>query len=675
MVGFGELIVSRISFDGLVMVVDILNSNYRHLKFPQSKIICLMLLTRLGLYCSDAVNIERIVPMLLVAIEDPCATVRAMSLRALRSLLALVTEFSNLECNIFPLYIFPALSRIAKDTELVVRVAFAESIGLFAEISKKFLDRTHYQILSSSNEEASSISEGEAMVEYPYHQKLEQLKEQISRWIRDLIIDANLSSSSGSDGYRAQNLSRLSSAAGSLVKRVLLLDIVRLCTFFGQESTMDKLLTQLLTFLNDQDWELRFAFCAKIPSVCAFLGPTITSECILPCIENAIYDVEEKVVVCAVQCLTTLAELSLLSKFIVVDFAKKCKGLLLHPSSSIRMATISFLCVGASRLGQMDSVVFLLPEIREVVSYDLTGVMEMTLQIIQNSLLPPIPRSTFRKGLFERIMNMSSFNFSVRGMTSDMLRLKDDPETLRKVSVMASYLDFAAAEINTKTLQWRNSTSASMGTAFIDSIRQRLVSNSDFTYKSRLDSLLDNFQFTVPDHALQCLLIPHQKYGIFYFPSLPEDLRRNTLYIDNDGSKNSNKLKMLFGVTASQADAARALAAGSSDVWETQQSNTSLNPVQSNASVQTVRTQRSKAVNNRASIESLSNPTPSSGSAANQIMLKLRNSAQPAFSESVVLLKRIKALAIPPLPVDVGMLCQPDDRKFRYAFPFFFFFF
>ena len=41
-----------------------------------------------------------------------------------------------------------------------------------------------------------------------------------------------------------------------------------------------------------QDWELRYAFCAKIASVCAYVGPTKTTEFVLPLIENATVDVE-----------------------------------------------------------------------------------------------------------------------------------------------------------------------------------------------------------------------------------------------------------------------------------------------------------------------------------------------------------------------------------------------
>jgi phosphoinositide-3-kinase regulatory subunit 4 len=72
---------------------------------------------------------------------------------------------------------------------------------------------------------------------------------------------------------------------------------------------MDMLLRYLLTYLNDQDWELRHAFCSKIASVCVFMGPTVTTEYILPCIENALADVEERVVTRALQCLTSLIQL------------------------------------------------------------------------------------------------------------------------------------------------------------------------------------------------------------------------------------------------------------------------------------------------------------------------------------------------------------------------------
>lgn len=58
------------------MVVDLLHANFRHLRFPRSKIVSLLLLARVGRYCSDKVILERAVPLLLLSLEDQCAAVR-----------------------------------------------------------------------------------------------------------------------------------------------------------------------------------------------------------------------------------------------------------------------------------------------------------------------------------------------------------------------------------------------------------------------------------------------------------------------------------------------------------------------------------------------------------------------------------------------------------------------
>ena len=427
---FGEQGPARIQAPGLLLIVQIICSNMRHLKHPQLKIAALLLLVRIGLYCPDDIILQRILPFLVLALEDPCAMVRATSVRAVRSLLTIVNTFTSLESNIFQYYVFPALGLIARDTESVVRIAFAESIGSFAETSKRFLDRAHVMLLKKSLSESDSqiafdptrtqaggmhamltaltgISlEGKGkgysgpyaaplpvFVDGSYDLKLGYLHEHVSRWIRDLVLDTG-----AVDARRGSGLASYS----SIVKRVLLVDIVRLCVFFGHEATMDLLLTQLLTFLNDQDWELRYAFCAKIPAVCVFVGPTVTSECILPCIENAVYDVEEMVVCRALACLSALVQLRLLSPSVAVDVFKKSSPLLLHPSAVIRKEIIKLTAVTADLVGTVDSYVFLLPLIRTALNYDLVGA-EINEFSISKALKSPLTRWVYRQALHVRL--------------------------------------------------------------------------------------------------------------------------------------------------------------------------------------------------------------------------------------------------------------------------------
>jgi hypothetical protein len=98
--------------------------------------------------------------------------------------------------------------------------------------------------------------------------------------------------------------------------------------------------------LCHQDWELRYSVCLQIPAVCAVLGSALTSECLLPCIEAALVDVQELVVGAALCSLWTLVQMDLLSEAIVVSAVKGVVPLMLYPCSAIRCTHIHvFVCV------------------------------------------------------------------------------------------------------------------------------------------------------------------------------------------------------------------------------------------------------------------------------------------------------------------------------------------
>ena len=343
-------------------------------------------------------------------------------------------QVSALETDVFPQYVFPALNSIARDPETVVRVAFAECLGTIAETARLFLDRAHLMALqravavgaaaasavasrtvarnkdkddtpgiavanvtfdSGGNHSSSNGDDGsnlELNVDFPYDAKLKALHEQVSRWVRDV---SNVHTPAAD------------TSSGSLIRRALLCDIHRLCIFFGQEATTDLLLTQVLTFLNDQDWELRLAFCAKIPTMCAFLGSTVTSECILPFIENALVDVEERVVEEALHCILSLVQISLLTRLMTVDAVRSAAPLLLHPACVVRVAARNLVVAAAAALGQTDATVFLLPLIRPALLWDLTG-CSLSTDVLTQALTGPVSRKAYQQALLERRTHASS---------------------------------------------------------------------------------------------------------------------------------------------------------------------------------------------------------------------------------------------------------------------------
>jgi hypothetical protein len=112
-------------------------------------------------------------------------------------------------------------------------------------------------------------------VNFGYDKKLRALHDQVNRWVKDVLLDGarglgntrvqplkkssvrSRSNEPVSPSPRGQSAESSQSdqitgkdGSASLLRRVLLVDVVRLCAFFGHES-MDVLLQHLLTFLND----------------------------------------------------------------------------------------------------------------------------------------------------------------------------------------------------------------------------------------------------------------------------------------------------------------------------------------------------------------------------------------------------------------------------------------
>ena len=152
---------------------------------------------------------------------------------------------------------------------------------------------------------------------------------------------------------------------------------------------------------------MRLTFCQKIPAVCAFLGSTVTSECILPFLENALVDQEERVVAQSARCITTLVQLQLLSRLMTVDAVERAAPLLLHPRPTIRQAALSLVEAAADALGPIDATVFLLPLLRPALAYTLSGV-GLTAESLAQALMDPLSWKAYRRSLSDRLNTLIS---------------------------------------------------------------------------------------------------------------------------------------------------------------------------------------------------------------------------------------------------------------------------
>eukprot|EP00644_Phytophthora_capsici_P002970 jgi/Phyca11/504259/fgenesh2_kg.PHYCAscaffold_7_\ len=222
-------------------------------------------------------------------------------------------------------------------------------------------------------------------------------------------------------------------ASSSLVKRALLVDITRLCVFFGLDRTLDVVLPQLITFLNDPDWELRGAFFDYIVGVCSFVGPITVEQNILPCIEQALFDVQEIVITKAVECLTGLCQLGLFQNKIstLVEKARMTCSLLLHPSWWIRDAVLKLMGEIALKLRSVDANVFLSPLLRPFLRKTMVFLPDEKVSDVTKRLRgccrPHVSRETFDRALLAS-SSSSGLNEVIAEMERSVLQAPDDSD-------------------------------------------------------------------------------------------------------------------------------------------------------------------------------------------------------------------------------------------------------
>lgn len=155
-----------------------------------------------------------------------------------------------------------------------------------------------------------------------------------------------------------EHLSTLLVDSSSVVKRAVLRGISSLCIFLGRQRTNDVLLSHMITYLNDRDWLLRYAFFDSIVDVAACAGGRSLEDYILPlmiqalsgllkptlhfdCETNAIVDVEETVVARVLAALTSLCELGLFHKMRLWELMSATLGFLYHPNVWIRQGLLT----------------------------------------------------------------------------------------------------------------------------------------------------------------------------------------------------------------------------------------------------------------------------------------------------------------------------------------------
>ena len=412
------------SSESLIIFVQFIISTIRYTQKPSSKVVGLQLLGRISQYASDEVRLQRIVPTIVSILHDSDAAVRAICITVLTAVLSFIDHFPPSDAQVFPQYVFKKIAHLMNDPALIVRVAFTESIALLAETALRFLDTCHavklYETVEGpseretvssqlhTGEEKYDLSASTAMIRNDYDVYVSDLQETVARWVVSITTDT--------------------STYSSALKQALLKDITRLCHFFGHDGIMSCILPQVLAFLNHrQDWQLRASLCAHLPPICAMIGRAATEQFVVPCVETALVDEEERVVSSALCCLAYLVQMGLVTRKILLGSRSKISDtltqgiiqkyakLLVDSSDNVRHAAAFFVATCCRSVRFPDDEIFILPIVRPFLRYDVQRSRLQTSDGILSCLIPPSAKES-RSALIRGNDSLRIIDESIEGV-------------------------------------------------------------------------------------------------------------------------------------------------------------------------------------------------------------------------------------------------------------------
>ncbi|KAL1939405.1 hypothetical protein VTO73DRAFT_9961 [Trametes versicolor] len=353
-----------------LIILSLICANVRNCYLPSSKIRALDVFLALSAHLTDEAKLDRMVPYIVDLLHDDAGLVRASALRTLMQVLMLVTVITPSNAAIFPEYIIPAIGHLVRDPEVLVRCMYAQIIVPLADTAVRYLEMGQALKAHGTYKLSPDTQEyDEAHFEVSYDASMNDLQNSIQEHLSTLLVDPS-----------------------SVVKRAVLHNISSLCIFLGRQKTNDVLLSHMITYLNDRDWLLRYAFFDSIVDVAACAGGRSLEEYILPLMIQALSDVEETVVAKVLASLTNLCELGLFQKMRIWELMSATLGFLYHPNIWIRQGAAAFIASAAKHLPPSDVWCILYPSLKHFLRSDVRDVDEKSLLL---AMKYPLSRQVF----------------------------------------------------------------------------------------------------------------------------------------------------------------------------------------------------------------------------------------------------------------------------------------
>lgn len=368
--------------DGVLIFLTLVVSNLRNTSKASARIKACDILLAFAERLSDEAKLDRILPYIMILLNDRTDSVKVAAIRTLAQLLEMVQVVSPVNAYLFSEYIFPRIQpfvpSLNSNPSSLVRAAYASCIASLAQSSLRFLDMI--QALRSDTRLPALLPAGSE-----------------PRWTEDATYH-NLYDVARVDllEYFEAHTKALLTDSDASVRRAFLGSVSSLCVFFGNAKTNEVILSHLNTYLNDRDWILKCAFFEAVVGVAAYVGSTSLEQYILPLMLQSMADPEEFVVERVIRSLAAMADLGLFQRSTTWDLLHTTVRFMIHPNHWVREAAVLLVTNSTKYLSTADKLCVLAPLVRPFIKLNFVDFSEVELL---DALKKPLSRNVYELAL------------------------------------------------------------------------------------------------------------------------------------------------------------------------------------------------------------------------------------------------------------------------------------
>jgi phosphoinositide-3-kinase regulatory subunit 4 len=361
--------------NGTFILLNVVTASLRSCARSASKVRACELLLAFAERLPDEAKLDRVLPYVVLLLEDPDEMVLVAALRTMTQILSLVTVVSPVNSFLFTQYIFPRLQVFVKTRGFtehsLVRATYAACLAGLADTASRFLD------------------------------VMQALKAEGTLPSSDKGVDGDADDYIGNgDAYDSIRLEMLDQFEGqtkvfltdtdTAVRRAFLTSVPSLCVFFGETMASDVILSHLNTYLNDPDWLLKCAFFKTIVSVAVYIGGANLEEYLLPLMLQALTDPQEFVVEQSLRSMASMAEMGLLQRAKTWELIDTVARFQMHPNMWVKEAAAHFVSAATIYLSMADVRILVAPLVQPYLKVPIGTLAESELL---DALKKPLPRT------------------------------------------------------------------------------------------------------------------------------------------------------------------------------------------------------------------------------------------------------------------------------------------